>query len=457
MNATATVPAPLVTVPRSPPRVHMAAFGCQMNVLDAEVVVGELLRRGYERAASEDEADIVLFHTCSVRQHAEDRVWSRLGALKRRKRLEPALRIGVLGCMAQRDGRSILVRAPHVDVVCGTRMFPRIGELLDRTRDGERVLAVDEVECLPPPRNLSARPDRHKAFVTVMRGCDHRCTFCIVPTVRGPEVSVPEDEIVAEVEALAGDGAVEVTLLGQNIDSYGRDLPGRPTLARLLRRCAAAAGLRRLRFITSHPGDITEELLDTMGATPQVCPYLHMPAQSGSDPVLRRMARKYTAARYREIVAEARRRVPGIELASDWIVGFPGETDADFEESLRLLSEVECQTSYVFKYSPRPGTPATRLPDDVPEEAKRERNHRLLAAQTAISERRNRARAAETVEVLVDGPSERDPARLSGRTRENQVVVFPGPAAWRGTFRQVRVTGATAAALYAEPAADAAG
>lgn len=434
-------------------RFHMTAFGCQMNVLDAEVVEGELLRAGYARAASEEDADVVLFHTCSVRAQSEQRVWSRLGQLRARRHDEPAMRIAVLGCMAQREGREIFRRMPHVDAVVGTRRFPEIAALLARTTEGERVLAVEEIECLPPPRNLTARPDPWRAFVTAMRGCDHACTFCIVPTVRGPQVSVPFDELVREVEQLAADGVLEVTLLGQNIDSYGRDLPGAPTLAALIRRLDRVPGLRRVRFITSHPGDVTLDLLDAMAECATAMPYLAMPAQSGSDRVLRRMARTYTAGRYRAIVDAARARLPRLDLCSDWIVGFPGETDDDFAATLALLEAVEPQQSYVFRYSPRPGTPsAVHFRDDVPDDVKLARNHAMLAAQDRVSERRNRARVGDTVDVLVEGPSRTDPSRVAGRTPENRLAVFTGDASLTGRIVPVRVIDATAATLYGEPA-----
>lgn len=434
-------------------RFHMNAFGCQMNVLDAEVVEGELMRAGYEKADSDVSADVVLFHTCSVRQQAEDRVWSRLGALRERRGDEPQMRIVVLGCMAQREGREFFKRMPHVDVICGTRRFPEIVALLDQTGDGQRVLAVSEdVECLPPPRNLGARPDPWRAFITAMRGCDHTCTYCIVPATRGLQVSIPFDEIVREAETLAADGVVEVTLLGQNIDSYGTDLPQPQSLAKLVRRLDQVDGLRRVRFITSHPGDITTELLDAMAQCESAMPFLAMPAQSGSDVVLKRMARKYTAGRYRDIVAAARARMPDLELASDWIVGFPGETDAQFEETLQLHRDVEPLTSYVFKYSPRPGTPSfSHFEDDIPDAVKRARNQALLAQQDEVSLRRNTACVGRTVEVLVEGPSKTDPTRVAGRTPEHRMAVFTGGPELAGRLVEVTVMRATAATLFCEP------
>jgi tRNA-2-methylthio-N6-dimethylallyladenosine synthase len=434
-------------------RFHMNAFGCQMNVLDAEVVEGELLRAGYEKCDSDAGADVVLFHTCSVRQQAEDRVWSRLGALRNRRGDEPQMRIVVLGCMAQREGREFFKRMPHVDIICGTRQFPEIVGLLEQTDDGQRVLAVnEEVECLPPQRNLGARPDPWRAFITAMRGCDHTCTYCIVPATRGLQVSIPFDDIVREAEVLAADGVVEITLLGQNIDSYGTDLPSPTSLAALVRRLDTIDGLKRVRFITSHPGDITTQLLDAMGECATAMPFLAMPAQSGSDVVLKRMARKYTADRYREIVAAARGRMPDLELASDWIVGFPGETDAQFEETLQLHRDVEPLTSYVFKYSPRPDTPSfSHFADDIPDAVKRERNQALLAQQDAVSLRRNEGWVGRTVEVLVEGPSKTDVSRVAGRTREHRMAIFTGGAELAGRLVQAKGVRATAATLFCEP------
>ncbi len=423
-----------------------------MNVLDGELVLSELRRRGWEITGEPEEADLLVFNTCSVREHAEDRVQSRLGLLRGRKERDPGFRIAVMGCMAQRLGEDLLRRLPHIDVVCGSQQFPRLLDLLEQAEESGRPVVSCETEgSLAVDRDIRVRPRPYQAFVAVMRGCRHRCAYCIVPRTRGGrETSRPVGEIVAEVAALAADGVREVTLLGQNINSYGRSLPGRPTLPALLRAVHAVEGIDRIRFITSNPMDIEEELLETMADLPRVMEYLHFPAQSGSDRVLRRMARGYTAAKYLDLARLARRTVPGIELASDFIVGFPGETDEDFEATVRLMEEVRFQNCFVFKYSPRPGTRAAEWEDDVPEEVKRERNQRLLRIQERHSLATNQARIGRRFEVLVEGPSERNPSRLAGRTRTNQVVVFPGGPELAGSLGMVEIHRVSPLTLFGE-------
>jgi tRNA-2-methylthio-N6-dimethylallyladenosine synthase len=353
--------------------------------------------------------------------------------------------------MAQREAAGVLRRMPHVDLVCGTRRFPEIDELVERAEREGPVLAVETDGYVDVVRDVTIRPERHRAFVSVMRGCDHKCSYCIVPRTRGPQVDRTVDEVLDEVQRLAADGVREVTLLGQNINTYGRTLPGRPTLATLLVAVDQVPGVERVRFLTSNPMDLEEHLLATMGRLPSACGYLHFPAQSGSDAVLRRMYRGYTRARYLALCARARELCPGIELASDLIVGFPGETEAEYLETRTLVEEVGFKQVYVFKYSPRPGTAATGLADDVPDEVKRSRNNDLLDLQERISRERNTARVGHTVEVLVDGPSPRDSSRLWGRDDGNRAVVLDGPGGLAGRFVRVRVERATAAVLYGVP------
>ena len=437
--------------------VFMETFGCQMNVLDSEMMVGRLVKLGYRSVGTADEADVVLFNTCSVRQHAEDKVWSRLGQLVRWKRSRAGRVLGVVGCMAQREKDHIFDRAPHVDVVCGPAEIGDIDRFLRAAEAGERrVLETNLVREVSLEREVSARPRRHQAYVNVQRGCDRACTFCIVPSVRGRQADRPLAEVVDEVKRLADDGCVEVTLLGQNIDAYGRRAGTGETLARLLREVARIPALLRVRFVTSHPADMEEDLLRAMGELPVVCGYLHVPAQSGSDSVLKRMARGYTRAGYLRQIELARRHVPGVEFASDFIVGFPGETDADFEATADLVAEVGFQTSYVFKYSVRDGTHASRaIPDDVPDAVKRERNQLLLAVQERVSLRRNRAMVGSRVEVLVEGRSQRDERNSTGRTRGNHIVAFPAPdgAALEGRLATVVIRDATPLTLIGEAVA----
>lgn len=429
-------------------RVHVEAFGCQMNVLDGELALSRLAESGWVRAESEADADFILFNTCAVRQQSENRVWSRLGALRDRKRTDPSLLIGVMGCMAQREASEILRRMPHVDLVCGTRRFPVIDSLLEQAEAGSQVLAVEADGFADVRRDVSIRPERHRAFVSVMRGCDHRCTYCIVPRTRGPQIDRPVADVIDEVRRLADDGVREVTLLGQNINTYGRGLPGRPTLATLLRETDRVQGIERIRFLTSNPMDLREELLRAMGELPKACGYLHFPAQSGSDPVLRRMRRGYTRSRYLELCATARELCPGIELASDFIVGFPGETDEEYAATRSLVAEAGFKQIYVFKYSPRPGTPAAGVADDVPEDVKRWRNNDLLDLQDEISAARNARLVGHRVEVLVDGPTSRDASRLEGRDDGNRTVIFAGDPSLAGRFVTVQVERTTAPVLY---------
>lgn len=439
--------------------VFMETLGCQMNVLDSEMMVGRLERLGYRSVPRAEDADVVLFNTCSVRQHAEDKVWSRLGALKGWKSSRPGRVLGVVGCMAQREKGHIFERAPHVDVVCGPAEIGEIDRYVRSAEEGaERVLATNLLREVSLEREVSARPSRFQAFVNVQRGCDRACTFCIVPTVRGRQSDRPLDDVVDEVRRLADDGCVEVTLLGQNIDAYGRRSGAGATLARLLREVARVPGLLRVRFVTSHPADMEEDLLRAMGELPVVSGYLHVPAQSGADSVLKRMARGYTRAGYLRQVELARRHVPGVEFASDFIVGFPGETDAEFEATADLLAEVAFQTAFVFKYSVRDGTHASRaIPDDVPEAVKKERNQALLAIQERVSLRRHREAIGRDVEVLVEGPSARDPKNWTGRTRGNDIVVFPssetGGADLAGRLATVTIRDATPLTLLGNLAA----
>ncbi|MHC4479764.1 MAG: tRNA (N6-isopentenyl adenosine(37)-C2)-methylthiotransferase MiaB [Planctomycetota bacterium] len=434
--------------------VCIVTFGCQMNKLDSELLRGELVRSGFALSDEPERADIVLYNTCSVRQHAEDRALSHLGSYRRRARGEGRFVLGVIGCMAQRLGARLLEQFDHLDLVCGTRAFLRVPEYLRHVLAGRGpIVDVEEDGALQFDRQPTARVSPHRAYVSVMRGCDTFCSYCIVPYVRGREVSRAPEEIVAEVRALSEDGVREVTLLGQNVNAYGRR-PRRDgaTLADLLARVNEVDGLERVRFVTSHPRDVSDALLDAVAGLAKVCEHLHVPAQSGSDAVLLRMGRGYTAEEYRRMVERARARIPGVAIASDFMVGFPGETEADFRDTLGVVQEVGFQQSFIFKYSPRPGTWAACWPDDVPDEAKRERNRRLLEAQEQVDAARRAAMVGQVVEVLVDGPSKADAAKLSGRTRGNDIVVFSGAHGLSGRLQEVRITDSTALTLFGEPA-----
>jgi tRNA-2-methylthio-N6-dimethylallyladenosine synthase len=456
-------------------KLYIETVGCQMNLLDSELVVGRLRQEGYELTDDIDQADAILYNTCSVRQHAEDKVYSALGRIKRLKQKRPEVAIGVLGCMAQKDQGQVLRRAPHVDVVVGPGQLARVPELLARAKqEGAPQLAVslprnagrrDEVTAsfaeYDPLRDPDMRPSPFQAFVRIMMGCDKFCTYCIVPSVRGPEQSRPPAAIVEEAKALADQGVVEITLLGQTVNSYKyREPDGRLTrLSDLLGRLHDIAGLKRIKFITNFPNDMTDDLLQAVRDLPRVSRYLHVPAQSGCDEVLRRMKRLYTVALYDDMMARIRETIPGAAVSSDFIVGFCGETEASFERSVRLVERSRFKNSFIFKYSPRAGTKADELfADDVPDEVKRRRNNDLLAVQNAISLEDNRPFVGRAVEVLVEGPSKSSlkgdgaggPVQMAGRTACDRIVVFEGNPRQAGRLLPVLIREAGAVTLFGE-------
>ncbi len=429
-------------------RLHLISFGCQMNVYDGELMASAFKRRGYARSDDPADADVILVNTCAVREHAEEKVFSHLGELRRHKKTNPALLLGVTGCMAERMGREIAQRAPYVDIIAGARSFGDILDLAAAAKDGTDAVISIGHDRPPPDRDVSVRQDPYRAFIAVSRGCDHACTYCVVPNTRGREKGRPLDGIVAEVKELVADGVVEVTLLGQNIDSYGKDRPEGEDLHHLLHACHAVDGLKRLRFVTSHPEDMQVEIFDDMANLPKLCGALHIPPQSGSSRVLKRMARGYTRERYLDITHEFRRRFPEGEIAADFIVGFPGETEDDFEQSISLMHEVKFQQSFIFRYSSRPGTPSgIHFEDDVPLPIKAARNMRLLKTQEAISRKKHAAMVGRTYEVLVEGPSKKDKSVLTGRTRGNHLVHFAGSVDLAGELVDVSVTDFTPVSL----------
>ena len=430
---------------------YVYTIGCQMNVLDTELTQAAMVEDGFAMVDGSGQADVVLVNTCSVRERAEEKAYSFLGRMKMLKRKNPNLILGVLGCMAQKEGELIFRRAPYVDIVAGTSHFTRIQDYVRQVQQtGKRILAIGRDEQVKTEKRLKAGATRHSAFVAVMRGCDHHCTFCVVPNTRGKETSRPLTEIVQECEILVGEGTQEITLLGQNIDSYGKRLEPRSSLAELLYAVAEVSGLRRLRFITSHPGDLRPGLFQAFRDLPNLMPYLHFPAQSGSDRILKAMRRGYTFERYLELVAAAREACPGIGLAGDTIVGFPSETDADFERTVELHRQTRFQNCFIFMYSPRAYTPAESkgLVDDVPLEVKKARCNELLALQRVIAKEDNRRKIGTRTEVFGAGPSQSNPDRQQGRNPQNQVVLVDSGRDLAGRFYEVEIDRTTDAALY---------
>jgi len=454
-------------------KLYIETVGCQMNVLDSELVVARLRDDGYEVTTDIEQADAIFYNTCSVRQHAEDKIYSALGRIKDLKARKPELSIGVLGCMAQKDQKQILRRAPHVDLVVGPGQLARVPELLDKAKQeaapqlavslarnaGSRERVTSSFDSYDADREPSVRPSPFQAYLRVMMGCDKFCTYCIVPSVRGPEQSRSPSEIVAEARLLALQGVKEITLVGQTVNSYKhREPDGRLTrLSDLLERLHDIEGVQRIKFITNFPNDMTDDLLQAVRDLPKVSRYIHVPAQSGCDLVLKRMKRLYTVAFYEDMLARLRETVPGASVSSDFIVGFCGETDESFEKTVGLVERSRFKNSFIFKYSARTGTKADDLfADDVPEDVKRRRNHVLLDLQTAISLEDNQAFRDQEVEVLVEGRSRSTARRegwngvdqLTGRTHCDRIVVFEGSDALIGQTVRVRVDSASAVTLF---------
>jgi tRNA-2-methylthio-N6-dimethylallyladenosine synthase len=431
------------------PRYFIETFGCQMNVNDSEKVAGLLENEGYGQAASRDDADFVFINTCAVRERAADKLYHALGRLKKAQRARPELLVGVGGCVAQLHGTEVLARAPHVDVLVGTHNLSSVPELLRRARAGEgRGIDLDrKADSFDVPSETIAHLSAVRAYVTAMEGCNHVCSFCVVPRTRGTEVCRDPDEIVSEVTSLVGRGYPEVMLLGQTVNAYrfaGLDFPG------LLARVDAVPGLRRLRFTTSHPEHVDRAMARALRDLPRLCPYLHLPVQSGSDRILAEMRRGYTRGAYLDTAAMLREHVPGLALTTDVIVGYPGETEAEFEDTVALVEAAQFDGVFVFMYSPRPGTTAFRLPDDVPGEEKLRRLHVVNTLQQRVQGERNQARVGRREEILVDTiPAA---GRLAGRTRDFRIVHLDGPAELLGRFVDVEITGASPNALQGRAA-----
>jgi tRNA-2-methylthio-N6-dimethylallyladenosine synthase len=492
-----------------PRKLFIETFGCQMNVLDSELVVGQLLSRGFETTPDRDRADVVIYNTCSVREHAEQKVWSRLGELRDARTLKPELVIGVIGCMAERDSTNIFQRFPHVDILCGPaeldklpamvvnavtqrveaasntrapalsaqRQVALMGSTARRSSTQDAAREIDSLESLDLSRAISPADEQTQAYVRITRGCNKFCTYCVVPYTRGEEVHRPPANIIDEVRKLADAGIMEVTLLGQTINHYAFNHgDGRETsFAELLHQIhEAVPHLPRLRFVTSFPRDFTDEALQAMRDCERICRYLHAPAQHGNDRILKLMNRGYTAQQYRDFVGRARQYMPDVTIASDFIVGFPTETDNEFDQTMLLVRDCRFKNSFIFKYSPRPGTVAIkRFDDDIPDVVKKRRNNDLLAVQGEISLELNRALIGQSVEVIVEGQSKlvskrtaypssnvelgkgfgpRDQGdatvQLVGRTRGDHIIVFDGTPELIGRIVEVDVVDAQSMTVF---------
>jgi tRNA-2-methylthio-N6-dimethylallyladenosine synthase len=439
-------------------KLFIQTHGCQMNQYDSDRIVQVMARQGYDRTDRIDSADLILLNTCSVRDKAEQKVYSALGGWKEFKEFRDGVIIGVGGCVAQQEGETLLKRIPHLDLVFGTHNIHKLPEMVeqveaDHSRPVEIAFYRDPAYMEDPDGATDVRGV--KAYVTIMQGCNKVCSFCIVPHVRGRELSRPSAKIIAEVESLVKKGVIEIMLLGQNVNSYGKLTPGELSFAELLGRIDAVDGLERVRFTTSHPQDLSPELTEAFAEFGKLCEHLHLPVQSGSDTVLARMRRGYTRQQYLERILRLRERCPEVALSTDIIVGFPGESDAEFAQTLELLERLEYDEIFSFAYSPRPQTVSAKLyADDIPQNIKKERLTKVQSLQRWISLNKNRRCIGSIEEILVDGPSRLKNGQLMGRTRGNRIVNVVGPPNLVGRLIAVRITGATANSLIGEMLSD---
>ena len=448
------------------PKFFIKTYGCQMNERDSEQVAHSLIARGYERADSEQEADVVLLNTCSVRDMADQKALGKMGMLGRIANERPHVVFGFLGCMAQVRGASLLKNLPHVDLVVGTQKFHRVADYVDDALERKLTRAMDDprfsiVDVDEEPgsqstiRHQQLAPKQATAFVSIMQGCNMHCTFCIVPQTRGAERSRTIEQIVAEVRELVSRGVKEVTLLGQIVNLYGRHefpkIDDKSPFVQLLDAVHEIEGLQRLRFTSPHPIGFRKDLIDAYGRLPKLVDHLHLPVQSGSNRILKAMHRTYTAEKYADLVRQVRDARKGIGITTDIIVGFPGETDDDYQQTRALVEEIKFDNAFVFRYSPRRDTPAAGMADQIDERIKERRNHHLLEIVNESARRINERLVGRTLEVLCEGPSKTNPSRLMGRTRTNKIVLFEGPEEFVGVLVDVRIERATGFSLYGTP------
>ncbi len=451
------------------PKFFIKTYGCQMNERDSEQVAHSLIERGYQRADSESDADVVLLNTCSVRDMADQKALGKMRMLGRIAKERPHVVFGFLGCMAQARGASLLKNLPHVDLVVGTQKFHRVADYIDnalgknrsRAMDDPRFSIVDVEEETGSQSTIHSQeiaPKQATAFVSIMQGCNMHCTFCIVPQTRGAERSRSIQEIVAEVRELVSRGVKEVTLLGQIVNLYGRhELPNvdnKSPFVQLLEAVHEVAGLARLRFTSPHPIGFRADLIDAYRRLPKLVDHLHLPVQSGSNKILKAMHRTYTAEKYIDLMHRVREARPGIAVTTDIIVGFPGETEGDYEQTKRLVEQVQFDNAFVFRYSPRRDTPAAEMPGQIEERVKEARNHDLLEVVNECARRINTRLIGHTLEILCEGPSRTNPSRLMGRTRTNKIVLFENVEDLAGALVDIQIERATGFSLYGTPMTD---
>ena len=422
-------------------KVKMLTYGCQMSFSDAERMTGELARIGYEETEDMNEADLIMINTCAVRETAEDKVYGKIGEIKGLKRQNPNLILGITGCMAQKEGEKLIKRAPHIDFVLGTNKIQQVVATVQALENEEARHIVDTAinEAEMPEDMAINRKTALSAWIPIMYGCNNFCTYCIVPYVRGRERSRLPEDIIAEIKEVVAQGFKEVTLLGQNVNSYGKDHK-KATFAELLAMVDDIEGIERVRYMTSHPKDLSDEVIEVIKNSKHICTHFHLPVQYGSDNMLKRMNRVYTVAKYKETVRKIREAIPDCSLTTDLIVGFPGETEEDFQQLMEFIAEIRYDAAYTFIYSKRSGTPAAEMPDQIDDECKHQRLNRLMELQNKISLEINQSLEGKIMEVMVEGPSQNNEAVWSGRTSSNKLVLWNHGEEKIGDLINVRIT-----------------
>lgn len=422
-------------------KVKMLTYGCQMNFSDAERMTGELARIGYEETEDMNEADLIMINTCAVRETAEDKVYGKIGEIKGLKRQNPNLILGITGCMAQKEGEKLIKRAPHIDFVLGTNKIQQVVATVQALENEEARHIVDTAinEAEMPEDMAINRKTALSAWIPIMYGCNNFCTYCIVPYVRGRERSRLPEDIIAEIKEVVAQGFKEVTLLGQNVNSYGKDHK-KATFAELLAMVDDIEGIERVRYMTSHPKDLSDEVIEVIKNSKHICTHFHLPVQYGSDNMLKRMNRVYTVAKYKETVRKIREAIPDCSLTTDLIVGFPGETEEEFQQLMEFIAEIRYDAAYTFIYSKRSGTPAAEMPDQIDDECKHQRLNRLMELQNKISLEINQSLEGKIMEVMVEGPSQNNEAVWSGRTSSNKLVLWNHGEEKIGDLINVRIT-----------------